>query len=146
MILRALALCAFLVSAQFANAQVVQLITEDEAKLPPPAAGLPSRGVTRGPGIKIASPDTSGKLSNPFALKVAFVAHGGSKINPDSVKLTYLKSPLVDLTPRIKDAIVADGLDVPKVSVPTGEHKIRISVKDSDGRQTSEIVTLNVAK
>jgi hypothetical protein len=146
LILRALTLCVFLVSAQFANAQVLQLITEDEAKLPPPAAGLPSRGVTRGPGIKIDSPDPSGKLANPFALKVSFVAHGGSKIDPDSIKVTYLKSPLVDLTPRIKGAIAVDGIDVPKASVPPGEHKIRISVKDSDGRQNSEIVTLNVAK
>jgi hypothetical protein len=142
---RALALAMLFAVAPAAPAQVVQLITDDEAKLPA-ATALTSRGVTRGPGIKVLSPDTAGKLGVPFELKVAFTAHGGAKIDPATIKVTYLKSPLVDLTPRLAAGISAEGITIAKAGVPSGEHKIRIAVKDSDGRQNSEVLTLNVGK
>lgn len=146
MLLRALLLSAVLASTQCAQAQVLQLVTEDEARLPPFASAPVSRGVTRGPGIKLVSPDTSGKITNPFALKVAFIPHGGSTIDPGSVRVTYLKSPLVDLTDRVKSGIVSDGLEVQRAALPAGMHKIRVSIKDSDGRESSETVTFNVTK
>ncbi len=47
----------FLVSST-AFAQPVQLITADEAKMPAAAVKPPSRAITRGPGVKLASPDS----------------------------------------------------------------------------------------
>lgn len=132
--------------AAHAHAQV-QLITADEAKLPNATGLLASRGITRGPAVKIVSPDPSVKdLKGLFDLKIAFEARGGAKIDPASVKLTYLKSPNVELTERVKAGIKAEGIDVSKVSVPPGEHQIRVTVKDDEGRQTSTVLSLNVAK
>lgn len=135
-----------LVSASLAQAQV-QLITNDEAKLPNATGMIATRGVTRGPAIKVVSPDPSAKdLKGLFDLKIAFEPRGGAKIDPASVKLTYLKSPSVELADRVKAGIKPEGIEVSKVSVPPGEHQIRVTVKDDEGRQTSTVLSLNVGK
>ncbi len=127
-----------------AQAQL-QLITPDEAKLPN-AAQVTTRGVTRGPGVKQVSPDPAAKgLKGPVDLKIAFEPRGGAKIDADSVTLTYMKTPAVDLTSRVKSGIKADGIDVSKATLPPGDHQIRVTVKDSEGRQTSQTVSINVA-
>lgn len=126
-----------------AHAQL-QLITPDEAKLPNAAQGT-TRGITRGPGVKQVSPDPAAKgLKGPVDLKIAFEPRGGAKIDADSVTLTYMKTPAVDLTARVKASIKADGIDVSKASLPPGDHQIRVTVKDSEGRQTSQTVSINV--
>jgi hypothetical protein len=129
-----------------ATAQADALVTEAEAKLPN-APGIATRGVTRGPGIKMVSPDpSSGTVKSPFDLKVGFEARGGAKIDPSSVKVHYMKSPLVDLTDRIKDGIKGEGIDFSRAELSAGEHAIRFTVKDSEGRSTSSVMTVNVVK
>jgi hypothetical protein len=91
------------------------------------------------------SPDPAAKLKGPVDLKIQFEARGGAKIDADSVKLTYMKSPTVDLTDRVKGAIKPEGIDVSKANLPPGEHNIRVTVKDSEGRQTTSTVSINVA-
>ena len=122
-------------------AQTVQLITDTEAKLPP-APQAASRAITRGPGVKLLSPESLAK--GAFAVKVAFEPRGGSKIDPGSVQVTYLKSPSVDITSRVKSAIRPDGIDLASATAPAGDHPIRISVRDDEGRQGSLIINLTV--
>jgi hypothetical protein len=83
---------------------------------------------------------------SPFDFKVAFEARGDAKIDPASVKVIYMKSPFVDLTPRLKSVISTNGIDFAKADVPPGTHTIRISVKDTDGRETNSVLTLVVNK
>ena len=127
-------------------AQGIQLVTPDEATLPNATGQITSRGVTRGPGIKQVSPDPAAKgIKAPVDLKITFEPRGGSKIDPASVKLTYLKNPPVDLTDRAMNGIKADGIELSRANVPAGDHQIRVSVKDDEGRQTSSVVSINVA-
>jgi hypothetical protein len=121
------------------------LITEEEAKLPPPkgAVATDRRGVTRGPKVKYI--DESEPIHSPMHLQVTFESFGGAKIDPDSVKVTYLKTPNVDLTPRIKPFVQGAGIDAPDVELPVGDHMVRIDVKDSDGRIGSTSFVLRVA-
>jgi len=128
-------------AASVAAAQTVQLITDKEAKLPA-APQAPSRAITRGPGVKLLSPESVAKAA--FSLKVAFEPRGGSKIDPGSVEVTYLKNPPVDLTSRVKSAIRPDGIDLASASAPAGDHPIRISVRDDQGRQGSLVINLSV--
>jgi hypothetical protein len=127
--------------ASLATAQTVQLITEKEAKLPA-APQAPSRAITRGPGVKLLSPESVAK--GAFSLKVAFEPRGGSKVDPASVEVTYLKNPPVDITSRIKSAIRPDGIDLAAATAPAGDHPIRISIRDDEGRQGSLIINLVV--
>ena len=121
------------------------LITEEEAKLPPPKGAVVTdrRGVTRGPKIKVI--DESEPMHSPMHLKLTFESFGGAKIDPDSVKVTYLKTPNVDLTPRIKSFVQATGIDIPDVQLPAGDHMVRVDVKDSDGRIGSVSFVLRVS-
>jgi hypothetical protein len=120
------------------------LITEEEAKLPPPkgAVATDRRGVTRGPKIKYV--EENEPIHSPMHLQLTFESFGGAKIDPDSVKVTYLRTPNVDLTTRIKSFVNATGIDIPDVQLPAGDHMVRVDVKDSDGRLGSTSFVLRV--
>ena len=136
----------FCVAAPTASATEL-LITQTEAArpAPPDLGGFATRGLTRGPRIEQLSPDPHGKgIKSPFPLEIRFVAHNEMKVDPSSVKVTYLKSPSVDLTPRLKGHITAGGIDMGDADVPPGTHLIRIDVVDSDGRKGSSIIKLSV--
>jgi hypothetical protein len=123
------------------SAQTVQLIKDDEAKLPAAAVKPPTRAITRGPAVKLASPDS---VSGAFPLKITFEPRGESKIDVASVKVEYLKGPGVDLTERVKTGIKPAGIEIPAAAAPAGQHPIRVTVRDSEGRQGSTEFNLTV--
>jgi hypothetical protein len=124
----------------------VVLITAEEAKLPPlPDVPLATRaGVTRGPKILLVSSSAKTGVKSPFQLRFKLAAHGGAKIDPESVKVTYLKKPPVDLTRRFGKITKADGLELAAAEAPPGIHHIRVTVEDSDGRKSSASFALKV--
>ena len=121
------------------------LISADEAKLPPPkgAVGVATRGITRGP--KVAYIGAADATKSPMRLQLKFESFGGAKIDTDSLKVTYVKTPAVDLTPRLKPFVKSDGIDMPDAELPAGDHLIRVDVKDSDGRVATTSFTLKIA-
>ncbi len=128
-------------------AAAVTLIKDEEARLPAAAGALVTRGITRGPGVKMLSPDpAAGAVKSPFNLKVSFEPRGGARIDPASVSVTYLKATPVDLLPRVKAGLSAGGIELAGAEVPPGEHQIRVTVQDSEGRQSSTVLQLNVVK
>ena len=141
---KALFSLAVFVAAQGAFA--APLISAKEAALPPAAGTLTTRGISRGPAIKLASPEADTPVAAPFDFRVNFEPRGDAKIDPSSVKVVYMKSPFVDLTPRLKGAISANGIDFAKADVPPGTHTIRVTVKDSEGRETNSVLNLVVSK
>ena len=126
-------------------AQATQLITDEEAKLPPPKGAIAAdrRGILRGPRVEVVSP--SGMVHSPLRLQLKFESFGGATINPDSVRVIYLRSPNVDLTPRVKPLIQSGGIDMPEAELPPGEYTVRVDVKDSDGRPGTVSFTLTVS-
>lgn len=124
----------------------VQLITTQEAALPSYDKQIITRGISRGPNIKINAPQSNSPVTAPFDLKVHFEPRGDSKIDPGSIKVTYLKSPTVDLTPRIKFGISASGIELQKADAPPGNHTLRVTVKDTDGRETNATLNLIISK
>ena len=141
-VLLGFAAAALLLSAPV---RATQLITEDEAKLPPPkgAVAADRRGILRGPKIEFVSPGDS--VSSPMQLVLKFESFGGAKIDPDSVKMIFLRTPNVDLTSRVKPFVKADGINMQDAELPPGEYTVRVDVKDSDGRPGTAIFTLKVA-
>jgi hypothetical protein len=126
-------------------AQATPLITAEEAKLPPPKGAIPAdrRGILRGPKVEVVLP--GGAVHSPLRLQLKFESFGGATINPESVKVIYLRTPNVDLTPRLKPFIRADGIDMPEAELPPGEYTVRVDVKDSDGRPGTVSFTLTVS-
>ena len=144
--LAGLAICvsAGLVAYQPVHAANLVLITADEAKLPPPkgAIAMSARGVTRGPKVELV-PQT-GASRSPVRLQLRFQTYGGSKVDLDTVQATYLRTPNVDLTQRIKPFVNATGIDVPAAELPPGDHMVRVDIKDSDGRAATANFVLKV--
>lgn len=141
MIVRIALTAAIALAAGFAQAQALQLVTPDEARLPAVAATPGTRAITRGPGVKLATPDS---VSGSFPFKVEFAPRGGSKIDPASVKVEYLRGTGVDLTARLKANIKPEGIEVASAQVPAGEHAFRVSVRDSEGREGKSEFKLTV--
>lgn len=140
-----LLLAASLLAA--AAAQAAPLILEAEASLPNAQVTEPRmRGITRGPAIRQVSPEPGAILKSPFNLKLAFEPRGGAAIDMTSVKVVYLKSPSVDLIERVRPGLSERGIELSGAEAPAGEHHIRVSLQDSDGRQTNAIIKLTVAK
>jgi hypothetical protein len=140
----ALGVAASLTAFQPVRAANLVLITADEAKLPPPKGAVPisARGVTRGPKVELVS--QAGAIHSPAPLQLKFQTYGGAKVDPEGVQATYLRSPNVDLTPRIKPFVTASGIDVPAAELPPGEHIFRVDIKDSDGRSGTATFVLKV--
>lgn len=137
------AICVFFASG--ASYAATKLITEDEAKLPLPkgAVVVEKRGILRGPKVELVS--SGDNIRSPMRLQLKFEAFGGAKIDPDSVKVIYLRTPNVDLTPRIRAFVLPAGIDVSDAELPPGEHMIRVDIKDSDGRAGATSFVLKVA-
>jgi len=126
------------------SAWSVTLIKNDEAKQAPASGTMNTRGISRGPGIKLISPVPGSEMKSPFDLKVAFEPRGGAKIDPSLVKVVYLKAQPIDLMPRVKNALSEQGIALNGAETPPGENQIQISVQDSEGRISNSIIQLNV--
>ena len=129
-----------------ASVSATQLITDDEAKLPAQKGAVANsgRGITRGPKILVPDEDSSTQAS-PIRLQIKFQTFGGSNVDLNALKVTYLKSPVIDLTSRIQPFVQATGIDMPDAQLPPGEHLLRIDIKDSDGRPASVSFLLKIA-
>jgi hypothetical protein len=125
----------------------LELITPSEAALPAPQVTGHERGISRGPTVVIVSPSpAAGEIQSPLNLKITFDPHGGSRVDADSVLLTYLRTPAIDLTQRIRPYITANGIYVIDAEVPPGTHTLRVDVSDTDGRTSSADFTFSVSK
>lgn len=132
----------------FAGDKVV-LITNDEAARPsqPTGGELARRGITRGPQITQVDPAPGPQaVKSPMHLVIKFEGRGGAKIDTSAVKVTYMKNPAIDLTDRVKPYLKDEGIDIGEAELPPGNHLIRVDVKDSEGRVTTSLLNLTVAK
>lgn len=70
----------------------------------------------RGPKVEFVSPGDS--ASSPLPLVLKFQSYGGAKIDPESVKIIFLRTPNVDLTSRVKPFVKADGINMQDAELP----------------------------
>jgi hypothetical protein len=140
----AVLLATFILSAQTMGARAgVVLITPEEAQLPTPKGVHAARAVTRGPRIDLAGPD-AGEARSPLRLQLKFRGFGGATINLDSLRVTYVKMPDVDLTSRVRPYAQQTGIEIPDAEAPPGEHLVRVEIHDSEGRRTTTTFMLSV--
>jgi len=144
--LKLLSVAIFCGPLSYQTLSAAPLVTPSEAALPAASGTLATRGISRGPAVKLNSPEADTPIQSPFDLKFSFEARGDSKIDLSSVKVVYLKTPIVDLTPRLKNAITPTGIDFQKADMPLGTHVLKITVKDTEGRETNTIINLVVNK
>jgi hypothetical protein len=143
------ALCLIGLLAVATPASAIQLVTEQEAALPPdhlPTLVFQGSPTRRPSAVVVSPPPSAGVVKSPLSLKVKLQAYGGAKIDPDSIVLTYRKTPMIDLTQRIMPFITAEGIEIPDAEVPPGVHQFRIELKDKDGRLGGTEFSFQVGK
>lgn len=155
-VIKALAITACLlagcgISSQMARAQSkpVVLITVEETQLGTELQGdLTFRaGVSRGPSITVLSPKPNDPaMHSPFRLQLKFEGRGGAQVDADTLKMTYVRTPAIDLTARVKPYANQSGIDLPDALVPPGNHTIRAEIKDKDGRAGSVTFVIKIPK
>jgi hypothetical protein len=130
------AFCLIALLAAGTPSQAVELVTTQEAALPPdklPPFDLRGSPVRRPSAVVVSPASNAGLVRSPLSLKLKIEAHGGAKIDPDTIVLTYKKTPEINITQRIMAYIKADGIEIPDAEVPPGVHEFRIEVKDNQG-------------
>src|SRR5689334_10685836 len=139
---------AIVAAVFFSNAlaaHALELITKEEAGLPP-ALFDKLRGPVPGPAVEVVSPPSDVRQKTPVLLRVRFKTFAGSPVDKDSVRIVYIKDPLVELTGRVRDFITPAGIEVKEAVVPPGRHTILIQLKDAAGRTGSTYLTFDVTQ
>ena len=122
----------------------LQLLTAEEAARPEPRSyGFASPLSDKGPDIEI--PELEATEANPFALKIHLSPRDGAAPNLATLRMESLKSPAIDLTPRILQYVTQDGINIDRVALPAGMYRFRVSVSDVRGRLTEKDFVIMVS-
>ena len=138
---------AILIISFTAAASPLQLLSLQEASLddePVRMVAPKASPMATGPAIKVIQPDFSKEVRSPLNLDVRFVPQDGRKVDLETLKVECLKIITIDLTDRIRPFAKANGISVKDVDLPSGKHKIRISIADTQGGISQETIVLKV--
>jgi len=107
--------------------------------------GIRTSPVPLAPEILVEAPDLSKGVRTPTDIKMVFRSPDGTKIRPDSFRVTYGKFGF-DITARVLSRYRPSevGLKVADVGLPPGKHVLTLSIADSLGREGSNRIVFNV--
>ena len=125
-----------------AQASTLVLISEAEASRPKRQMEFKD-SLERGPKVRLIAP-SNGAVHSPLRFVIQFQSFGGRAVDPQSVKVTYLTNPAVDLTARLQPYINSAGIEVDAALVPAGMHPLQIELKDNEGHFGSAEINLIV--
>jgi hypothetical protein len=125
-----------------------RLITPEEEQrnnaapeLPPPPDRPPP------PTIALVQPDISQPIRNPVTIEVRFTPGAGSSIDMNSFAATYGRLG-IDITRRLLDHAVKTpyGLLATDVELPSGNHRVTVSIADTSGSTASKTFRFSVSR
>ena len=146
--MKKLAICMFAIGTlQVQSSDAFELVTKAEANASKLASSMQeaefSQDDPRGPAIQVIDPQSLDvPLKNPFKMEVLFKPQQGATLDFNSFKALYGMLKL-DITDRLlKEATkTPTGIKLANVDVPSGRHKLLLSIKDSQGNfSTKEII------
>lgn len=76
--------------------------------------------------------------------ELRFQAYGGARIDSGTVQLNYLKTPEIDLVPRVRRFLQRSGILIEDAELPPGHHLFRVSLADTEGRTKSVVFEITV--
>jgi len=105
------------------------------ADLPPP------------PAIDLVRPDISGPVRNPVTIEVRFKAGANHPIDIRTFNATYGRLG-INITGRLLEhaATTPDGLSAENVELPTGSHRVTLSIADTSGKTASRTFRFSVVQ
>lgn len=131
-----------------AAAQRVTLVTPEEAAASQAAGGMIVPRSTPQPGapqIALVAPDVSKPVGAPTPVEVRFVSTAPAEVRPESFRVLY-GSFRVDITQRLLGVtkVTKDGMSISEAVLPSGRHQLLLIIKDSLGRETTQIISFMV--
>jgi hypothetical protein len=99
------------------------------------------------PVITMKRPDISRALRNPMTFDIQFRAAPGATINLSTFQARYGWLG-INITSRLLEHATQtrNGLFAADVNVPTGNHRITVSIADNLGRVGTRVVNLHVLR
>ena len=125
------------------------LILPEEAAMAPapePGPGILEAGredISAGPAIEVVEPLNGGRLPMPIQVLVRF-APRSEPVDLASLKVTLIKFISIDITDRIRPYVTAEGIQVPEAKIPSGKHRVRITLADRAGAWSVKEVSFEV--
>lgn len=143
-----LVLLCFLSAMLASQAMAWQLITPQEEQrdnAAPQVPAPPDRPPP--PTITLVQPDISQPVRNPVTIEVRFAPGPGSSVDIGSFNATYGRLG-INITRRLLDHAVAtpNGLSAADVELPSGDHRVTLSIADTSGRTASKTFRFSVAR
>ena len=149
--MKKLAICMFAIGTlQVQSGYAFELVTAAEANASKLASAMQEAEFSpvdpRGPAIQVIDPQSLDvPLKNPFKMEVLFKPQQGASLDFTSFKALYgfLK---LDITDRLlKEATkTPTGIRLANVDVPSGRHKLLLSIKDSQGHLSAKEIIFKV--
>ena len=149
--MKKLAICMLAIGIlQVQSGYAFELVTAAEANASKLASAMQEAEFspvdTRGPAIQVIDPQSLDvPLKNPFKMEVLFKPQQGATLDFTSFKAFYgfLK---LDITDRLlKEATkTPTGIRLANVDVPSGRHKLLLSIKDSQGHLSAKEIIFKV--
>jgi hypothetical protein len=135
-------------TASLCSAQPFVLVTEAEATASIAAGGMMNpRSVSQpgAPQIELLTPDTSKAISAPTNIELRFVGNPPSEPKPDTFRILY-GAFRIDITQRLLAVakVTKDGIKVRDAMLPKGRHQLALTISDSMGRQSQQLVAFTV--
>ncbi|NDF50831.1 MAG: hypothetical protein EB116_12255 [Betaproteobacteria bacterium] len=129
-------------------AQPLMLVSEAEAKASIEAGGLPTPRSTPQPGaprIELLSPDIKKPVNVPTKIEVKFSGNPPAEPKPETFKALY-GAFKIDITQRLLGVakVTKDGIQVTDASLPSGKHQLLLSLTDTLGRESQQVISFIV--
>ena len=131
------------------NVCAIELVTTEEARSSQQAAMLEAELTAPdplAPSIQLVDPEGLDKpLKNPFKMEVLFKPQQGAMLDFSSFKAFY-GTFKIDITDRLlKEAVkTSSSIRLANVDVPSGRHKLLISIKDNLGHTAAKEIAFKV--
>jgi hypothetical protein len=140
-----LTLCACIFAAQAAP---LMLVTQQEASASnnaPPTFTPKFMPEKDAPKIEVAAPNLTAPLASPTPIQMNFSVTSPATVKPETFKVLY-GAFQIDVTQRLLSAakVTAQGMNVQEASLPSGKHKLHLSVEDSMGRKGYRLVEFQI--
>jgi hypothetical protein len=99
-----------------------------------------------GPQIEVVEPQPDAEYKAPIRLIINFIPRPGTQVDLKSFRLEYVKLISIDITKRVAGYVGPTGVRIEKADLPAGEHKLRITLKDSEGGISQQVYLVKIAK
>ena len=99
-----------------------------------------------GPQIEVVEPPPDAEYKAPIRLIINFVPREGTQVDLKSFRLEYLKLISIDITGRVAEYLGPTGVRIERADLPPGNHKLRITIKDTKGGIGQQVYSVKIAK